>query len=103
MMHGEVLMHGNPAGILESQSGGVTEFRYHATYSGPPVSVTLPVRSEPYTFSGFPSFFDGLLPEGTNLDMLLAQHKLQADEVMLQLLAVGSNLIGAVTVKKSEP
>lgn len=100
-MRCEVLMHSIPAGFLEKQPGGITEFQYHESYGGPPVSVTLPVRDEPYRFSGVPPFFDGLLPEGTNLEMLLAQHELDVDEIISQLTAVGSNMIGAVTIRKS--
>ena len=56
------------------------------------------MRDEPYQFDGFPPFFDGLLPEGAQLEALLRQQKLDRDDGFGQLLTVGGDLVGAVTV-----
>ena len=56
-------------------------------------------RTEPYQFGGFPAFFDGLLPEGEMLEGLLRQHKIDAHDRLAQLLVVGGDLVGAVTVE----
>jgi len=71
---------------------------YLEEYQGPPLSRTFPVRREPYRFPGFPAFFDGLLPEGLSLESLLRRHKVDRTDLFAQLLLVGEDLVGAVTV-----
>lgn len=97
MQCARVYVHDRPAGVLCEDSARYT-FDYDAGYDGPPVSLTMPVRSEPYQFDRFPPFFDGLLPEGTMLEALLRQRKLDRTDYMGQLLAVGRDVVGAVTV-----
>lgn len=46
----------------------------------------------------FPPAFDGLLPEGVLLDQLLAKHKLDRSDKWGQLIAVGQDLSGFVSV-----
>lgn len=101
MRKAEVLMHGKPAGVLtEAEPDRQYRFEYLPEYNGPPVSLGLPVRSEPYLFNGFPPFFDGLLPEGMMLDALLRQAKIDRNDRLSQLLAVGYDVVGAVTVRE---
>jgi serine/threonine-protein kinase HipA len=95
----EVYVHNLPAGLLKKEKeGGAFRFSYLPGYAGPPVSLTMPVREEPYLFSEFPPFFDGLLPEGTQLESLLRRRKIDRRDYFSQLLAVGSDMVGAVTV-----
>jgi serine/threonine-protein kinase HipA len=95
-----VMMQGRPAGVLEEQTPGRDyRFSYDPGYDGPPVSLTMPVRSDPYLFDRFPPFFDGLLPEGSLLTALLQQMKLDSDDYLGQLLAVGEDPVGAVTIE----
>lgn len=94
----EVLFHGEPAGRLE-QDGSRWRYQYRAGYAAEPISLTLPVRDAPYDFDGVPPFFDGLLPEGVMLEGLLTAQKLDRDDVFGQLLAVGGDLVGAVTIR----
>lgn len=101
MRKAEVLMHGCATGVLtEGKPSGPYRFEYRAGYAGPPVSLNLPVRAEPYLFSDFPPFFDGLLPEGLMLDALLRQAKIDRNDRFSQLLAVGHDMVGAVTVRE---
>ena len=95
-----VLMHGVAAAVL-TESDGRREYRltYRDGYEGPPVSLVLPVRVERYVFDGFPPFCDGLLPEGLQLEALLRTVKIDRDDHFAQLLAVGLDLVGAVTVE----
>ena len=86
------------AGWLERHEAGRFVFRYLETYSGPPVSLSMPVARREHSFDCFPPFFEGLLPEGTMLEGLLHQRKLDRDDLFGQLLAVGENMVGAVTV-----
>lgn len=97
-----VRMHGKPAGMLVAESDGTYSFHYEPGYDGPPVSLTMPVREAPYIFDRFPTFFDGLLPEGWQLEALLRRAKLDRHDYMGQLLTVGSDLVGAVTVEPVE-
>ena len=94
-----VMMHGVPTGVLtEEQGRGGFRFTYDASYDGPPVSLTMPVSGREFVFRGFPPFFDGLLPEGIQLEGLLRTRKLDTDDLFGQLVAVGADLVGAVTV-----
>lgn len=86
------------AEFIELEKG--FEINYFPTYSGQPISLTLPLIKEKYTFESFPAFFDGLLPEGIMLEVLLKKYKLDADDYFGQLLTVGSDLVGAVTVEE---
>lgn len=84
--------------LTEEGLGTYYVFAYDPSYDGAPVSLTMPVRPEPYIFSEFPPFFDGLLPEGVQLEGLLKQKKIDRDDKYSQLLAVGADTVGAVTV-----
>ena len=83
-------------------AGAGYAFSYEPGYESTPVSLTMPVRSEPYRFEQFPPFFDGLLPEGWQLEALLKHRKLDRTDYMGQLLAVGGDTVGAVTVVQSD-
>ena len=98
MRSARVYMNDEPAGILEEQTSGGYVFRYHESYSGPPVSLSMPISRRAYSFEEFPPFFEGLLPEGEMLEGLLRQRKIDRTDLLSQLLAVGGELVGAVTV-----
>ena len=96
----EVLVHGVCAGVLEEIHPGKTyHFTYNEAYEGPPVSLTIPVEKKTYVFDRFPPFFEGLLPEGFNLEALLRGLKIDANDLFSQLAAVGADTVGAVTVR----
>ena len=80
------------------QTDGLYTFTYFEDYVGPPISLTMPMQKAPYIFHRFPPFFDGLLPEGGQLEALIRQNKIDAHDYMAQLEAVGSDMVGAVTV-----
>jgi len=96
-----VRVHGRKAGHLRREGRSTHTFVYLPEYDGPPVSLTMPVREEPYRFDRFPPFFDGLLPEGWQLEALLRQAKLDRSDFMGQLRIVGRDAVGAVTVSPS--
>jgi len=103
MRKADVYMHGEKAGWLtEIEKNREYRFEYDNGYSGPPVSVTLPADKKKYSFESFPPFFEGLLPEGANLDMLLRTNKIDRNDLFDILLAVGNDTVGAVTVKEAE-
>ncbi|MCK4413431.1 MAG: HipA N-terminal domain-containing protein [Candidatus Eisenbacteria sp.] len=103
MRSARVLVHGRPAGVLtEIERNRHYRLAYDRDYEGPPISLALPSKSAPYEFDRFPPFFDGLLPEGDRLEALLRLAKIDRDDPMSQLLAVGRDLVGAVTVEPAD-
>ncbi len=101
MRKAEVLVNEIRAGVLqEPEKNKRYLFLYDGNYSGPPVSLTMPVREAGYEFTRFPPFFDGLLPEGFQLDGLLRIKKIDRDDLFAQLMAVGGNMVGTVTVRE---
>ena len=96
-----VTQHGVIAGDLESLAAGGWQFRYLEAYDGEPVSLTLPVRSESYVFPSFPAEFEGLLPEGPQLEALLRLHKIDRHDSFRLLLTVGRDVVGSLTVEEA--
>ncbi len=86
------------AGILTQHHDGTFAFCYESTYSGLPVSLTLPIRTEPYFFDHFPPCLVSLLPQGIRKAGLLDSHKLSENEPMKQLEAVGRDLPGTLVI-----
>lgn len=103
MRKAEVFVHGIHAGDLEELVQGKSyRFCYLKDYNGPPVSLTMPVKSREFLFKHFPPFFDGVLPEGILLEGLLKQKKIDKYDYFSQLVAVGCDLVGAVSVQGKE-
>ena len=103
MRKAEVFMHGVQAGVLEEVVLGKSyRFNYIEDYNGPPISLTMPVENREFFFQNFPPFFDGLLPEGILLEGLLKQKKIDKYDYFSQLITVGNDLVGAVTVQEEK-
>jgi serine/threonine-protein kinase HipA len=101
MRKAKVLVNGRDAGILsEIEYGAQYVFEYDEGYEGPEISRTMPVKKKTYSFNRFPPFFDGLLPEGFQLDGLLKVRKIDQKDYFSQLLAVGQDMVGVITVKE---
>jgi serine/threonine-protein kinase HipA len=101
MRSAKILVSGLEAGILsELDFGKKYRFEYLNGYSGTPVSLTMPLSHQVYEFDSFPPFFDGLLPEGYQLEGLLKFGKIDRNDLFSQLVAVGNDLVGNVTVKE---
>ena len=100
MRKARVLLHAIKAGIVEEViKGQKYRFAYDDDYEGPPISLTMPTSRRIYEFDEFPPFFDGLLPEGTQLDGLLRLRKIDRNDLFQQLIAVGADVVGAVTIE----
>ena len=95
-----VRQHGIPAGRLGERAGGGWNFSYLPGYEGPPVSLALPLRGEPYDFAGFPPFLEGLLPEGPQLEAILRKHKIDRADCFRQLIIVGQDVVGSLTIEE---
>ncbi len=89
------------AGYLWETENGF-QFTYDKNYlrSGQPISVSLPLRREPYESKELFSFFRGLLPEGWYLDIVSRTVKIDTHDSFGLLLATTGDAIGAVTVHK---
>jgi serine/threonine-protein kinase HipA len=87
------------AGYLDSLGEQRYRFSYLEDYFGSPVSLTMPVQEKTYEFDKFPAFFEGLLPEGVMLEALLRKYKLDKQDYFAQLLCVGNDVVGAVTIE----
>jgi len=97
MRKAKVLIDNKVAGIL-TETDTQYCFQYLPEYNGEAISLTMAVRSEPYCFTFFPPFFDGLLPEGIQLEGLLRTRKIDKHDYFSQLLAVGEDVVGAITI-----
>ena len=102
MRKAKVFVKGTEAGVLsEIRYGTQYAFEYLDEYNGLEISRTMPIKLKKYNFNKFPPFFDGLLPEGIQLDGLIKLKKIDKYDYFSQLLAVGEDLIGVVTVKET--
>lgn len=90
------------AGTLEERDDGSFCFTYAAGYRGEPVSLTMPVAQEFWEFADFPAPFEGLLPEGMQLDALLRHRKLDRNDLFGQLLVVGRDVVGSLRIEEAK-
>lgn len=89
------------AGTLsETEDGYRFEYdrRYLSSSDAKAVSLTLPLRSQPYTSNVLFPFFDGLIPEGWLLDIAERNWKISPNDRMALLLACCKDCIGAVSI-----
>lgn len=101
MRKAKIYVKGIEAGTLtEVRQGKEYLFEYLDGYDGLEVSRTMSRNTEVYKFDMFPPFFEGLLPEGIQLEGLLKIRKVDKMDFFSQLIAVGDDMVGAVTVKE---
>ncbi|MCI7321883.1 MAG: HipA N-terminal domain-containing protein [Lachnospiraceae bacterium] len=103
---GYVYIQNHYAGIISETEDGY-RFCYDEAYltkkDAVAVSLTLPLRQEPYEASIFFPFFDGLIPEGWLLGVVSRNWKInQTDRFGLLLLAC-KDCIGDVCIRNEEP
>ena len=87
------------AGRLEARDDGTYLFVYDDAFRGEPVSLTMPTSKRVWEFPRFPAPFEGLLPEGVQLDALLRLRKLDRNDLFSQLLAVGRDVVGSLRIE----
>ena len=87
------------AGLLEARDDGTYRFAYDDAFRGEPVSLTMPTSQRVWEFPRFPAPFEGLLPEGVQLDALLRLRKLDRNDLFSQLLAVGRDVVGSLRIE----
>lgn len=99
---GKVFVGDNFAGIIE-QRDGLYSFVYNKNYletdNPKAVSLTLPLRAEPYEQKTMIAFFDGLIPEGWLLNIITENWKINPRDRMSLLLMACKDCIGEVSVR----
>lgn len=100
MRQAEILQRGTLAGVLDELDAGRWRFTYASGYAGEPVSLTMPVAQTVHEFDRFPPAFEGLLPEGIQLEAMLRRHKLDRSDLFGQLTVAGHDPVGSLTVKE---
>ncbi|MED9898760.1 MAG: HipA N-terminal domain-containing protein [Prevotella sp.] len=105
MRKAEVFCHDIKAGILTEEVPGKNyTFTYEKLYladaSHEPISVTMPLREEPYHSEYLFPFFTNMLPEGANRKIVCRSWRLDEKDFFGLLLKIATfDTIGAVTVK----
>ena len=99
---GRVKISGDAVGVIE-ETGDTISFTYSPEWlSRPgamPVSLTLPLREQPYVSKGLHPFFENLLPEGWLLAVASKKLKISKDDAFGLLVATCSDCIGAVEIE----
>lgn len=97
-----VRIDGQEVGRLEELETGGSQFVYDAAWlsrrDAAPVSLTLPLRSEPYVSRTIHPFFENLLPEGWLLELSVAKLKIAKDDAFGLLVATCADCVGAVEI-----
>lgn len=100
----DIYVHETKAGVLKETETGY-RFQYESTYAlqknAEPVSLTLPLRQEPYESRILFPFFDGLIPEGWLLDVVEETWKVNSNDRMGLLLVSCRDTIGHVSVREA--
>ncbi len=102
---GKVSISGQLAGFIEKVDGG-TKFAYTSEWlsrsDAVPVSLTLPLRREPYLHIGLHPFFENLLPEGWFLGVASTKLKISTSDSFALLLATCGDCVGSVEIEPVE-
>lgn len=96
-----VYSNNQKACVLEETAKGY-KFTYEDDFikKNVPISVTLPLRSEPYESEDLFPFFQGLLPEGWYLEIVASTLKIDKEDDYGILLATCKETIGAISIKE---
>lgn len=102
----EVELFGQPAGRLEI-SGPLrspddwvfTYLRDHVRAGAPALSVTMPLREEPWTGAVARNWFCNLLPEGAVRHAIVQRMRIPHDDDFALLAAIGGECAGAVSLR----
>lgn len=100
----DVYMHGAFSGTLDRLSQAKLRFTYDDAWVGeerPPLSLSLPVRTEPYGHDDCAPFFEGLLPEGDFLKAIARTLHVSATNSFQLLTELGGECAGAISVAPS--
>ncbi len=101
----KVSLSGQVVGFLE-EVDGTTVFGYTRQWltrsDAQPVSLTLPLRAEPYVSLGLHPFFENLLPEGWLFEIASKKLKISRNDPFGMLLATCGDCVGAVEIEPAD-
>ncbi|MGD0912784.1 MAG: HipA domain-containing protein [Terracidiphilus sp.] len=107
LFYGHVYFLDRFAGVLRQETGERCSFTYDSAYldaGSQPVSMTLPLTSEPQVYEGrLHPFFDNLLAEGRQAAVQARWLGVRVEDRFARLLAFGGDCIGAVTIRDPKP
>jgi serine/threonine-protein kinase HipA len=91
------------AGTLTERDDGTYRFEYDPEYlrQGPAISLSLPLRPEPFDSTALFPFFAGLVPEGWYLRLASAKLKIDEKDTFGLLLHTCGDCIGAVSIAEA--
>jgi serine/threonine-protein kinase HipA len=102
MKKAKVFMYDKMAGSLIEDENGF-HFQYDLSYlrseEAEAISLTFPLKEDPYKSMVLFPFFDGLIPEGWLLDIAQKNWKLDPRDRMDVLLKTCQDCIGAVSIE----
>lgn len=105
MRQGQVFYKNILAGIITENDDGYT-FQYEKNYlnnpASKPVSLTLPLKQQPYESKVLFPFFDGLIPEGWLLNIAVNNWKVNPRDRFGLLLIMCKDCVGCVSVLPKE-
>lgn len=105
MKSAKIYMYERNARMLREDENGFS-FVYDPSYlqqpDAEPISLSMPLRKEPYEDKVLFPFFDGLIPEGWLLNIAERSWKINQRDRMSLLLACCKDCIGAVSVVPEE-
>lgn len=90
-------------GTITGESEFSAVFAYSEDYinsrDARPISISLPLREEPYGPEQTRNFFEGLLPEGFLRRTVAKNNRVDADDYLSLLGMLGSECLGAISLK----
>lgn len=99
---GQVRLNGNVVGAIEEKEGQFV-FSYSPDWlarpDAVPISLTIPLRAQPYVSERLHPFFENLLPEGWLLNVTANTLKISKDDSFGLLLATCRDCVGAVEIE----
>ena len=91
----------DPVGILTSDDYGSTRFAYRDEYlslgSALPISMSLPLRDEPFEDGETRAFFQNILQENDQLNQVMERENIDRNDVVRLLYFLGSDCPGAIS------
>ena len=94
------------AGHIVGKSYTDAVFQYSSDYMdsayGAPISISLPLRSEPFTPEQTRCFFDGLLPEGFSRRAVSDWIRVDENDYLTILAVLGSECLGAIRITEGD-
>ncbi len=98
----EVFLHGRLAGRLMLRDNGLTSFQYEDAWldldNARPLSLSLPLRREPYAHRDCMPFFGGLLPDGRSRQQIARVLGVSEENEFALLERIGADCAGAVVL-----